>query len=146
MYKFRRQRKLLEMQQQWGQGRADSSSSSAAANTQPQQQQKQQQQPSDWLDELPDEEIVAISEQLWIDPANSVLMCLHPKAGSTTWKAILANNSMASEFVVGEKPAIHQIALTRGIRTAANGGNVEEMKYRLRNWYKIAVVRHPFDR
>ena len=52
---------------------------------------------NDTLDLLSDASVKKLAHQLWMDPENKVIVCMHAKAGCSTWKAILANNT-------GQKP------------------------------------------
>ena len=101
---------------------------------------------ADYLDAIPDKEIISIAHELWKDPVNQVIICMHAKAGCSTWKTILANNvgnTTLSKYFI---PYIHSEVFKRGMKCADEGNNATEIRHRLRTWYKFAIVRHPFDR
>ena len=73
-------------------------------------------------------------------------MCTHAKAGSTTWKIILANNT--SDKIPNVDPEtimIHTDIKSYELKTLTEF-SIEGIKERLQNYYKFMVVRHPFDR
>ena len=100
----------------------------------------------DYLDDIPDAEILRLSHELWMDPVNKVIVCMHDKAGSSTWKAILGNNTISDSLKLQTERDIHWAVFSTAIKRADDGNNVTQIRHRLRHWYKIAVVRHPFDR
>lgn len=98
----------------------------------------------DELDRMTDEDILRISHDLWMDPTNHVILCMHAKVGCTTWKTILANNT--SEKPLYDIRNIHGAVFRAGMLCADAGRNATQIRHRLRTWYKFVIVRHPFDR
>ena len=82
-----------------------------------------------------------------MDPEHRIIVCMHAKAGCSTWKTIFANNT-------GPKPLdgdedlemIHALIRDRGMVCADDDADADKIRRRLKNGYKIAIVRHPFDR
>jgi hypothetical protein len=119
--------------------------SGSTANTSSGSAQSGSPQP-DVLDLLPDEHILRLSHELWLDPVHEVIVCMHAKAGCSTWKTILANNSGEEMITQTDVPNIHGLIFQRGMTCADDTRNVTEIRHRLRTWYKVAIVRHPYDR
>ena len=83
---------------------------------------------------------------LYVDDTNKVLMCTHGKAGATTWKTILANNSMKHP-ILNWYGNIHYELKTFGIKLLGSKHFSErDIQERLQTYFKFMVVRHPFDR
>ena len=84
-----------------------------------------------------------------MDDKHKVLMCVHAKAGSSSWKMIMANNT--SKKPVNEAETghimIHNNMKRFGLHTLGHRSYSEEdIKMRLVKYYKFLVVRHPYDR
>ena len=83
---------------------------------------------------------------LWVDDVNKVIMCTHAKTGSSTWKMILANNT--SDEPVDESNQhimIHAHMKQFNLYRLAKASKAD-IKYKLDNYFKFMVVRHPMDR
>lgn len=102
--------------------------------------------PRDLLDRVSDEDILKLSHELWLDPENQVIVCMHAKAGCSTWKALLANNTGKDPMPSKIRNSIHAEIFKRGMKCADEGKDPEVIRHRLRTWYKFVIVRHPFDR
>ena len=83
---------------------------------------------------------------LFVDDVHKVVMCIHEKVGSTTWRFILADNIKPLDED-NWKPDIH-LTLHK-----FNISRLDDMKYsdedirqRLDHYYKVMIVRHPYDR
>ena len=105
----------------------------------------------DYLDMIPDRLLMKLAHELWLDPVNEVIVCMHAKAGCSTWKTILGNNTRSSPLPpdYGRRnhgQGIHNEVFRMGMKCADEGGNPQIIRQRLKNWYKFAIVRHPFDR
>ena len=81
-----------------------------------------------------------------VDDKHQFLACLHWKVGSTTWQAILCNNS--SPRPIKPYQRFFQLCLRKtGIkRLSEQTFSKEDIISRLLSYYKIMVVRHPLDR
>ena len=83
---------------------------------------------------------------LYVDDTNKVLMCSHGKVGATTWKTILANNTVKNPIMKADIK-IHATLGRYGIKKLSSGRYSEQdINDRLENYFKFMVVRHPFDR
>ena len=85
---------------------------------------------------------------IYVDPVHKLAMCLPPKAGCTTWKTILANNSAN-----GPLPKDFDGMLLHFPHVRASFGILDvknlpgpEIRQVLSKYYKVMVVRHPFER
>ena len=100
-----------------------------------------------WLDSLSLFELKQFTSQWYVDESHKVLGCLHSKVGSTTWAAILCNNSMENPLP----------KYTRFFRQCMDKNRIyhlgdhkeytkEDIVHRIKTYYKFMVVRHPLDR
>ena len=83
-----------------------------------------------------------------VDDVNKVLICLHAKVGCSTWKWIMVNNT-AKRPVKPTKDlgVIHSLMWNYDLSRINNKKySDEDIKHKLENYYKIMVVRHPYDR
>ena len=80
-----------------------------------------------------------------VDDANKVMVCLHAKVGCTTWKTILANNTgdVHMNIELNIHPLLSKYSL---YRLNDERYSDDDINYRLANYYKFMVVRHPYDR
>ena len=86
---------------------------------------------------------VLLFQRLLVDDVNKVLLCVDPKVGTTTWRTLLINNTLPQpqqniDAVYGD---IAQHGLPY-LNTFSN----EEILKRLDQYFKVMVVRHPYDR
>ena len=73
-------------------------------------------------------------------------MCTQAKAGASTWKAILVNNS-ADEPITQKIHNIHAHTEELDIHRLDNSRfSKQDIEMRLKTYYKFMVVRHPFTR
>jgi hypothetical protein len=88
--------------------------------------------------------------EAYIDRKHKILACIPPKSGSTTWKAILANNTMEEALPGnfnlerlhgGPGSFLYQAGVSRLFQF-----NETMRQYILANYLKILVTRHPFER
>ena len=104
----------------------------------------------DDIDSMTDKEINKLSRWFFVADRLKTLTCMHYKAGWTSQRLILMNNSADNPT----KP-VH----TSDGKGQFNGINelnmsylydakwtVEDKRYRLKNYFKYTFVRHPFDR
>ena len=87
-----------------------------------------------------------LAQGLLVDDVHKVLMCTHAKVGSSTWKSILADNIKPLEEVKMNSPMhgnVHKFGIWQlsDIRYSD-----EDIQQRLNTYYKVMVVRHPYDR
>jgi carbohydrate 4-sulfotransferase 8 len=76
-----------------------------------------------------------------------VIFCIHAKVGSSTWFNILANNSAPEKYAHKGNSDLHLVFRRYNITSLAdNIYTREDILYRLKNYYKVMPVRHPFDR
>ena len=84
-----------------------------------------------------------------MDDTHKLMVCVPPKAGCTTWKTILANNSAKGPLPNDYKAmSLHfnqELALNYGILKLGDL-SVEKIRHILENYYKVLVVRHPLER
>ena len=84
---------------------------------------------------------------LYVDEKHKVVLCLPLKAGCTTWKLILANNSREQALDANFKgKKLHSNGLKQYGINRLNTFSKEEQGNILRTFYKVVVVRHPLDR
>ena len=87
-----------------------------------------------------------LTDYLLVDDVHKVLMCLHDKVGSTTWRYILADN-IKPLTKDNWKPGIHRTLYKFNIsRLNATKYSDADIRHRLDHYYKVMVVRHPYDR
>ena len=71
------------------------------------------------------------------------MFCIHAKVGTCTWKTILANNSAKAPI---KQTPIRQFHYVDVKSLNSKKYSIDDIKYRLKHYYKVMVVRHPFDR
>ena len=83
-----------------------------------------------------------------VDDVNKVMFCLHAKVGCSTWKWLLVNNTLPHGLT--SKHKIRDIHTELWHYNLSRVGNKKysdaDIQYRLDNYYKVMVVRHPYDR
>jgi hypothetical protein len=98
---------------------------------------------------LTDKQLNNVALNTFVDMKHKLIACLTPKAGCTTWKAILANNSL-------DKPLADDYQIMKLHYGGLKDFNIKRliefnvtMRRSLLNddsYFKFLVVRHPFDR
>lgn len=82
--------------------------------------------------------------RILVDDKHRVLYCSIPKVACTTFKTFVLNSATGlndTEF------AVHKVKLLKKIGfKLLNEFAIEDIEYRLANYYKFIIVRHPFDR
>ena len=94
-------------------------------------------------------------QDLNVDEVNKVIVCVHQKVASSTWTRILAKNVLDEgvDFESMDPPFnIHKVDW-RNMNIIDGLTHLHHERYsksdimhRLQTYYKIMVVRHPFDR
>ena len=88
-------------------------------------------------------------QYVFVNHKNKYIVCLPQKAGCTTWKIILANNSspdpLPADFSGGQ---LHGVGLEKyGIYSLNKYSQLQQQKIlEDPQYYKFMVVRHPLDR
>ena len=87
---------------------------------------------------------------LFVDDRHKVLICTHAKAGSTTWKTILATNVIPlSQGYLKYATGVIQHSLHNFNIYKLNDRSKfsdDDIRLRLQTYYKVMIVRHPYDR
>ena len=86
-------------------------------------------------------------EYLYVNDTYQYVACLPTKAGCTTWKIILVNNTLKQPLPPDfYKKSIHgETARYKYIKTLSEYSKKQQNKI-LNEYYKFMVVRHPLDR
>ena len=83
-----------------------------------------------------------------VDKTHELMVCVPPKAGCTTWKTLLANNSAKGPLPDGYKVMSfhfgHALADYGILKLHDYSGT--EIRDILENYHKVIVVRHPLER
>ena len=97
-----------------------------------------------------DEELKKESRKwsILVDKTHELMVCAPPKAGCTTWKTLLANNSAKGPLPDGYKVMSfhfgHALADYGILKLCDYSGN--EIRDILEKYHKVIVVRHPLER
>ena len=90
---------------------------------------------------------IVLPQALLVDDDNKILMCLHAKVGCSSWKWILVNNTASDPDKIPWNREVHNLIWKYNIsRVTDRKYSDDEIRYRLDNYYKVLVVRHPYDR
>ena len=87
-------------------------------------------------------------QRMIVDDTHKVLFCLHAKVGCSTWKTIIANNTSYYPFPAdADMIGIHSNLPQYNVSFLHdNKFSAKDIYHRLHNYYKVMVVRHPYDR
>ena len=84
---------------------------------------------------------------IFVDDRHKVMGCFVAKVACSTWKYVLINATGKVSNTPPEKIPVHSRAFMRTLWLhVLSDYTPEEVDFRLRNYYKFMVVRHPFDR
>ena len=88
-----------------------------------------------------------VLENIFVDDRHKVLGCFVAKVACSTWKYILINATGKVHNVSPDKIPVHSRPYMRTLWLhVLSDYTSEEIEFRLRNYDKFIVVRHPFDR
>ena len=106
------------------------------------------------FEELSKQDQRTVANHIYVDEKHKILACLPPKAGCTTWKAILANNSSENPLPAKFSQFRHVMGLHQpnvlhrfGVLNLATL-NVSQQTEILQSdeYFKFMVTRNPFER
>ena len=88
-----------------------------------------------------------VLQNIFVDDRHQVIACFVAKVACSTWKYILINATGKVNNVPPAKINVHSRPYMRTLWLHVLGDYTsEEIEFRLKNYYKFMVVRHPFDR
>ncbi|KAK2160233.1 hypothetical protein NP493_1659g00010 [Ridgeia piscesae] len=88
-----------------------------------------------------------ILENIFVDDRHKVMGCFVANAACSTWKYVLINATGKLSHTPPDKIPVHSRAFMRTLWLhVLSDYTRQEVEFRLRNYYKFMVVRHPFDR
>ena len=88
-----------------------------------------------------------VLQNIFVDDRHKVLACFVAKVACSTWKYILINATGKVNNVPPAKIPVHSRPYMRTLWLHVLGDYTsDEIAFRLKNYYKFMVVRHPFDR
>ena len=89
------------------------------------------------------------ASNIFVDTKHHILACLPPKAGCTTWKAILANNSRSNVSLPQNLMQLHYRGRLKNYRIFSLSQFSERLQRHLLtsgSYLKFMIARHPFER
>lgn len=101
------------------------------------------------LEKHNDTEILRLAKYIITDDKHHVLINTLPKTGCSSWKMVMLNNSGMNIEKPGQRPngGINNWKLLNNYGLKDLGDYpVEDIRYRLQEYFTILTVRHPFER
>ena len=101
-----------------------------------------------WLDSLTLEELRKYFDYWYVDDKHRVLGCFHSKVASTTWRAILCNNSWDQPKGLSRDQALGMCLKNGGpyVFKYRKSLTKEDIVHKIKTYFKFMPVRHPLDR
>lgn len=88
-----------------------------------------------------------VLNNIFVDDKHKVMCCFVAKVACSTWKYIIINATGKVNNIPRGRIGIHSRPYMRTVGLhVLDDFTPDEIEYRLRNYYKFMLVRHPFDR
>ena len=85
---------------------------------------------------------------VFVDQNHKILACLPPKSGSSTWKAILANNSQDKPLPsnIDTKKMFTSLRRSKILTLSKFNSSMQQYFLKHTEYFKFMIARHPFER